>query len=166
WCLTLRTPYGQVSETFPKDEKPDVDPEWSTPSEVLDLIEARLDSYWISTRRTETKATIAEIRRHANEIDAAWLDQQIKQAEDRLRILRRKREALEEEQANAWPHLLPPPPRAWRVGHPAHADERGSRAALPGRRAGAVLERQVRAAAGVEGSHDEQVTTTGRMRRL
>jgi hypothetical protein len=101
WCLTLRTPYGVVSETFPKDDKPEVDPGWTTPSEVLDLIEARLDSYWISTRRTETKATIAEIRRHANEIDAAWLDQQIKQAEDRLRILRRNRDALDEEQANA-----------------------------------------------------------------
>lgn len=96
WCLTLRTPYGQVSETFPKDKKPDVDPEWTTPSEVLDIIEARLDSYWFSTRRAETKAKIAEIRQHSNEIDAAWLDQQIKQAEDRLRILRSNREALEE----------------------------------------------------------------------
>ena len=101
WCLTLRTPYGQVSETFPRHDRPDVDPEWTTPSEVLDLIEARLDSYWISTRRAETKATIAEIRRHSNEIDAAWLDQQIKQAEDRLHILRRNRAALDEEQANA-----------------------------------------------------------------
>src|SRR5690606_26921850 len=96
WCLTLRTPYGQVSETFPKDAKPDVDPEWTTPSEVIDIIEARLDSYWFSTRRAETKAKIAEIRQHSNEIDAAWLDQQIKQVEDRLRILRSNREALEE----------------------------------------------------------------------
>lgn len=101
WCLTLSTPYGQVSETFPKDDKPDVDPDWTTPSEVLDLIEARLDSYWISTRRAETKAKIAEIRKHSNEIDAAWLDQKIKQAEDKLHILRRNRAALDEEQANA-----------------------------------------------------------------
>lgn len=101
WCLTLSTPYGQVSETFPREDRPDVDPEWTTPSEVLDLIEARLDSYWISTRRAEAKARIAEIRRHAYEIDVAWLDQQIKQAEDKLRILRRNRAALDEEHANA-----------------------------------------------------------------
>ena len=101
WCLFLRTPYGRVSEVFPKDEKPEVDPDWTTPSEVLDLIEARLDSYWISTRRAETKAKIAEIREHSNEIDAAWLDQKIRQAEDRLHILRRNRAALNEEQADA-----------------------------------------------------------------
>jgi len=97
WCLTLRTPYGQVSETFPKDDKPEVDPEWTTPSEILDLIEARLDSYWISTRRAETKEKIAEIRRHSNEIDAAWLDQKIKQAEDKLHSLRQLRAALDQE---------------------------------------------------------------------
>ena len=97
WCLTLRTPYGTVSETFPKADKPDVDPEWTTPSEVLDIIEERLDSYWISTRRAETKETIAAIRQHSNEIDAAWLDQKIKQAEDKLHILRRNRAALDQE---------------------------------------------------------------------
>jgi len=94
WCLGLQTPYGQVSEIFPKDDKPEVDPEWITPSEVLDLIEARLDSYWISTRRAATKAKIAEIRQHSNEIDAAWLDQKIEQTKDKLRILRRNRAAL------------------------------------------------------------------------
>lgn len=100
WCLALRTPYGLVSETFPKDDKPEMDPEWTTPSEVLDLIEARLDSYWISTRRAETKAKIAEIRQHSDEIDAAWLDQKIEQTEDKLRFLRRKRAALEQENSN------------------------------------------------------------------
>lgn len=97
WCLTLSTPYGNVSETFPKADKPDVDPEWTTPSEVLDIIEERLDSYWFSTMRAATKEKIAEIRRHANEIDAAWLDQKIKQAESKLHFLRRKREALNQE---------------------------------------------------------------------
>lgn len=97
WCLTLSTPYGQVSETFPLDDKPDVDPGWTTPSEVLDLIEARLDSYLYSTRRAEVKEKIAEIRQHSNEIDAAWLDQKIKQTEDKLHILCRNRTALEQE---------------------------------------------------------------------
>lgn len=97
WCLILSTPYGQASETFPRDDRPDVDPEWTTPSEVLDLIEARLDSYWISTRRAEAKAKIAEIRRRANEIDAAWLDQKIRWAEDKLSALRQLRAALDQE---------------------------------------------------------------------
>lgn len=100
WCLTLFTPYGQVIETFPKNAKPEVDPEWTTPSEVLDLIEARLDSYWISTGRAEKKETIAAIRQHSNEIDAAWLDQKIEQTEDKLRILRRNRTALTKENDN------------------------------------------------------------------
>lgn len=98
WCLSLQTPYGSVSERFPKDDKPEADPDWTAPSEVLDLIEARLDSYWISTRRAETKAKIAEIRERSNEIDAAWLDQKIRQAENRLHALRRKRAALSAQQ--------------------------------------------------------------------
>lgn len=101
WCLDLQTPYGYVSEMFPKEAMPDVDPNWTTPSEVLDLIEERLDSYWVSTKRAETKAKIAEIRKHSAEIDAAWLDQKIKQAEDHLHFLRRKRAALNEEQVDA-----------------------------------------------------------------
>jgi hypothetical protein len=55
--------------------------------------------------RAETKAKIAEIRRHSNEIDAAWLDQKIKQAEDKLHFLRRKRAALSQQPEDGLQHL-------------------------------------------------------------
>lgn len=89
WCLTLETPYGTVSEIFP--DKPEVDPEKTTPSEVLDLIEERLDSYLFATGRTERKARIAKIRKHAHEIDTTWLDQQIEKLDNKLNTLRSRK---------------------------------------------------------------------------
>lgn len=80
----LRTPDGHFSETWPLDEC-DYDRDM-LPSEVLDLIEKRLDSYWISTRRRdETKKRIAACRERMGEFDMAWLKQRVENAEKELK---------------------------------------------------------------------------------
>lgn len=86
WCVSLYTSFGNVSETWPEDAKPDID--GLLPSEVLDLIEERLDSYWINTGRKERKEKIAQIRGHVKEIDAAWLSARIAATENELADLK------------------------------------------------------------------------------
>lgn len=95
WCVQLSTPYGNVSEMWPEDDEPDLDD--ALPSEVLQMIEDRLDHYWISTGRDTRKAVIAAIREHESEIDAAWLDAQIERTERVLSGLRERRAVLDEE---------------------------------------------------------------------
>jgi hypothetical protein len=94
WCVSLITPYGRVNEIWPEREEPDIDD--LLPSEVLDLIESRLDSYWISTSREKDKATIAAIKEHAAEIDLAWLDAKIESTEKLLENMRDRRFYLAE----------------------------------------------------------------------
>lgn len=93
WCVQLNTPYGNVSEMWPEDDEPDLDD--LLPSEVLQMIEDRLDHYWISTGREAKKAVIAAIRVHEIEVDAAWLDAEIERTERALSKLRDRRAALE-----------------------------------------------------------------------
>lgn len=92
WMLALVTTRGRVSETWPEDDKPEVC--GLLPSEVLDLIDSRLDSYWYKSSRDKDKAEIATIREHANEIDIDWLDGRIKAAESKLAELRERRAAF------------------------------------------------------------------------
>lgn len=99
WCVTLSTPFGTVSETFPEEDEPATDGEM--PSEVLALIEGRLDSYWISTGREKTKATIAGIREHMTDIDCAWLESKAVYHERLGVTFRARLGALREEQAEA-----------------------------------------------------------------
>lgn len=73
--VVLRTPYGTVSELW--NEDPGYDDEME-PDEVLDLIEARAKSYWISTSRGETLAKITTIREHLAEVTASWAAAQAK----------------------------------------------------------------------------------------
>lgn len=71
WCVQILMPDGKViSETWPQDDEPDTD--GVPPSEVIELIVARLNSYWISTRRDETLARIEAARPMFERMDDAW----------------------------------------------------------------------------------------------
>lgn len=94
WQLYLYTSFGNFSETFPADEEPET--EDCLPSEILDLIEARLKKYLISTRREETLAKMAVVREHASEIDVAWLTKRIDEAEERVKYLKGRLEEITE----------------------------------------------------------------------
>lgn len=87
WCVQMRMPDGKgLSETWPEDEEPDID--GVPPSQVLDMIEERLKSYWISTRREETLARIAAYREQAEQLDDAWARRQIEAHDRRIADLK------------------------------------------------------------------------------
>jgi hypothetical protein len=71
WCVQVYMPDGKVlSETWPEDDEPDTD--GVPPSEVVEMIAARLRSYWISTRREETMARIEAARPMFEQMDDVW----------------------------------------------------------------------------------------------
>ena len=81
----LCTPTGNFSELFPLDDH-EYHPSM-LPSEVLDMIEERLDKYWLSSRRDEDKKRIAACRERIDEFDVAWLKNRILKKQDELREL-------------------------------------------------------------------------------
>lgn len=96
--LQLITSGGNFSALFEVDEAPDVD--GLLPSEVLDLIEARIDSYWISTGREDTKKRIKEWRKEQRDFDAAWLEKRIEATEKTLVSLKRELQNVRDAQAD------------------------------------------------------------------
>ena len=75
YCVTMHTPYGNISTTWPADEEPEIS--GCLPSDVLDLIETRLKSFLYSSHRDKDAATIAAIREHANELDVLYVKNRI-----------------------------------------------------------------------------------------
>ena len=76
WCVQVLMPDGKVlSETWPEDDEPDTD--GIPPSEVVEMIAARLKSYWICTRREETMAKIEAARPMFEQMNDAWARAQI-----------------------------------------------------------------------------------------
>ena len=59
-----------LSATWEEDDEPDID--GLSPSEVMDLLERRFESYIIDTNREQKRATLAWMRENAEEIDKAW----------------------------------------------------------------------------------------------
>lgn len=92
WCLSLSTSGGNFSETWPEDEKPDI--EGLMPSEVMDMLVKRLQSYWISTRREETLARVKKWQESASKYDDAWLVAQIEGHEEAIHRLKRRLEEV------------------------------------------------------------------------
>ena len=75
WSVELRVmglPGSPVSlaATWEEDEEPDID--GLSPSEVMDLLAQRFESYIIDTNREKRRASIAWMRENAEEIDKAW----------------------------------------------------------------------------------------------
>jgi hypothetical protein len=98
WRVKLVTPFGNFSQTWSEDDEPEIDD--LLPSEVLDLLEKRLKSWWISTGREADLARIAAIREHRREIDIAWLERQIESAEKRAASLRLRAVEIRDELAD------------------------------------------------------------------
>lgn len=92
WQVYLYTPFGNFSELFPADEEPET--EDCLPSEIIDMLEARLKKYWISTRRDETLAKMSAAREHSSELDVAWLADRIAEAEKRVKYFKDRLEEI------------------------------------------------------------------------
>ena len=90
WSVELRVMGLQdspvvLSATWEEDNEPDID--GLSPSEVMDLLERRFESYIIDTNREKKRASLAWMRENAEEIDKAW-------AASRVGSLRREVERL------------------------------------------------------------------------
>lgn len=82
WCIQIlglpdNAPAKSISEHWPIDDEPDIDD--APPSEVVELISERLESYWLNTAREEKRKVIEWAREHAEEIDSQWAKIQIEQ---------------------------------------------------------------------------------------
>ena len=99
WCVTLYTSEGHFSETWPEDEKPDID--GLLPSEVMDLLVERLDSYWIHTGRVEKKARMTAWQEKASAFDDAYLVAQIERLEKQIQTTKRRLNDLRDAEEDA-----------------------------------------------------------------
>ena len=90
WQVYLFTPAGRISGLF--DAEQDID--GLLPSDVLSLIEARIKSYWIYTRKEKALAKIAAIREREQEFDVAWMDEEIRRHEKAIADLQARRDVI------------------------------------------------------------------------
>jgi hypothetical protein len=87
WNVQVLMPDGKwLSEKWNEDDEPAIEGE--PPSEVIAMIEARIKSYWICTRREETLARIESFRHMFPQMDDAWARKQIESLEWRISSLR------------------------------------------------------------------------------
>lgn len=87
WCVQVLMPDGKIlSAMWDEGDEPDTD--GVAPSEVVALIEARIKSYWIYTRRDEKLAQIEAVRPMFAKMDDAWARSQIATLERRIASLR------------------------------------------------------------------------------
>lgn len=70
WQLWVRTPYGNISALFDKDDEPDIQD--ALTDDLLDLIEARWKKYLYRSGQDADDARLAAIRQNAAELDR-WL---------------------------------------------------------------------------------------------
>lgn len=94
WCVTLYTSEGNFSETWPEDDKPDID--GLLPSEVMALMIDRLESYWIHTGRVEKLAKMIKWQESSHKFDEAYLVAQIERAEKAVLRLKVRLDQVQE----------------------------------------------------------------------
>jgi hypothetical protein len=84
WQVVLSTDAGTVSAMWDEDDEPDIDD--CPPSEVLDVIEARLTRphFW-SSDKDRKLAVIAKMRESIESADREWLTVRVTRAREALR---------------------------------------------------------------------------------
>ena len=90
WCVEIVAMFADeniaVSETWDADDEPDT--YGLPPSEVLELISSRVESYWISTARDKQRKKINSLREHSGRLDDAWARGMIESLNKRIKSLR------------------------------------------------------------------------------
>jgi hypothetical protein len=82
WQLCVRLPDNSfLSELWDEDDEPDVDLD-TPPSEVVELISARLESYLMHSERDKKRQKIAYARTVYPELDRQWATRRIGEARD------------------------------------------------------------------------------------
>ncbi len=88
WCLELRVffedgPFLARSETFEIDDHPELG--WGDdPEDVLDALDERMESYWISTGREKNREESERLREMMPEIRLKWITDKIEALKKRL----------------------------------------------------------------------------------
>lgn len=90
--LPVGAPQSSVSETWPQDKEPDTD--GLPPSDVIEIISERVESYLMSTSREETRKTIVWCREHADELNFDWAKGQIEICQKKIERLNAEIEKL------------------------------------------------------------------------
>jgi hypothetical protein len=89
WHVSIKlpndAPQRSLSDTWNLDDEPDI--EDMPPSEVVEIISERIESYLLSTSREENRAVVQWIRDNAERLDAEWAAGQIKLMESRRAAL-------------------------------------------------------------------------------
>lgn len=76
WCVVLLVKIGdgevlRIDETWEEDDEPLIDDQ--LPSEVLDQISKRLESYWINTAREAKRIVIGKMREVIKQADIEFV---------------------------------------------------------------------------------------------
>jgi hypothetical protein len=94
WWVQLSNHYGQISARWEEEDEPECD--GCLPSEILDLIEERVNSHMLNTGREKQKETIKNMREHIKELDILWLKHEIEFHESKILDLKDQLKDLEE----------------------------------------------------------------------
>ncbi|KKM87472.1 hypothetical protein LCGC14_1268490 [marine sediment metagenome] len=96
WCVTIRLPNDAprlaLSGMWELDAEPDI--EDLPPSEVVEVISERIESYLISTSREKEREVVQWIRDNAERLDAEWTAGQIKLLESQRKALAERIDSL------------------------------------------------------------------------
>lgn len=88
WQIVVRASNGTtISEIFPGDEEPEID--GLPPSDVVEVIAARLGSYLFKSGRDAEIVKIEWFRQNSEQIDSGWARKQIEDLRSRIDELSR-----------------------------------------------------------------------------
>ena len=76
-------PHKGICQTWDIDDEPYIEGE--PPSEVIEIISERVESYWISTSRKKDRETIQWIRDNIDRLNALWAKDEIEKREKRVK---------------------------------------------------------------------------------
>jgi hypothetical protein len=86
WHVVLRASNGKVlSQTF--DDEPEID--GLPPSEVVEVLSTRIESFLFSSEREKQRTVIAWFREHADLIDSGWARNRIESLHNQIDDLSR-----------------------------------------------------------------------------
>lgn len=91
--LPKDAPKQILSETFNEDEEPDISD--IPPSEVVEIISERLESYLYSTSRDEKRKVIKWCRENSELIDSIWAKDEIERKKASIKRIEDKIKDLE-----------------------------------------------------------------------
>jgi hypothetical protein len=92
WVVNLVCGDLRLNEHWDEDDEPAT--ENAPPSDIVEIIAAKTESYWIDTSREKKREVINKLREMAVEIDRAWAEQEVERLEMQIEGAKRRIEML------------------------------------------------------------------------